>query len=99
MKKFYEEIAKPENETLKNDLLTYNTTQEELTQAGTLVIEVEKLRGEYVREQAESQDATKLKNAALEKMADWMQAFYAMANDALIENPQLLEAVGIYRKS
>ena len=99
VKSFYEELAKPENESIKNGLLSYNTTEEELTNATALIQQTEQLKGELVREQAESQDATKNKNKALKTMELWMQTFYAMATDALINNLQLLEALGIHRKS
>jgi len=47
-----------------------------------------------LREVGESQDATKIKDAAFVKMDDWMSEFYAVAKIALEDNPQLLESLG-----
>lgn len=99
VKQFYQEINKDSNQALKDELLTFNTTQEELTQGTTLIVELETARAEYLREVGESQDATKAKDTAMSNLEIWMQDFYAMANDALIKNPQLLEAIGLFRKS
>ncbi|WP_158837818.1 hypothetical protein [Polaribacter sp. L3A8] len=94
---FYTQIN--QNTNLKTDLLSYNITEEELTQAQTLLTETQQARANYLKEVGESQDATKQKDQALQTMANWMQDFYAMASIALENNPQLLEAIGVFRKS
>lgn len=60
---------------------------------------IELSRNEYLREVGESEDATKQKDAAFAEMAKWIKKFDAAARHALKENPQLLEALGIKRKS
>lgn len=60
----------------------------------TLINELEMARTEYLREKGESQDATKLKDAAFSKIRDWMSDFYEVAKIGLEDNPQLLESLG-----
>ena len=69
-------------------------TADSLTAANTLITEVEAERAEYLKEVGESQDATKTKDAAIAKMDDWMNEFYAGARIGLEDSPQLLEALG-----
>src|SRR5690606_10522184 len=42
----------------------------------------------------ESQNATKLKDAAFARVDDWMKEFYFIAKIALEESPQLAESLG-----
>ncbi len=51
-------------------------------------------RAVYLKEKGESQDATKIKDAAIAKLDDWMSEFYAVAKIGLEDNPQLLEVLG-----
>ncbi len=69
-------------------------TPEQLTAGKTLLTELETARAEYLKEKGESQEATKIKDAAFAKMDDWMSEFYAVARIALEDKPQLLEALG-----
>lgn len=64
-----------------------------------LLRKLEKSRAEYLREKEGSQDSTKIKDAALAKMDDWMSEFYAVAKIALEDNPKLLEVLGIFVRS
>lgn len=61
--------------------------------------ELRTLRDAYNKEKGESQDATKAKDAAFAKMAEWMREFYAVAKIALDDRPQLLESVGKWMRS
>ncbi|MBR8536871.1 hypothetical protein KDU71_14950 [Carboxylicivirga sediminis] len=54
---------------------------------------------EHVREMAESQAATQTKNDAIITLKDWMDDFYSIAKVALYNQPQLLEALGIFVRS
>jgi len=56
-------------------------------------------RSHFDKELAESQDMTKNKNAALIALKSWMDDFDAIAKVALYDQPQLLEALGIFVRS
>ena len=51
-------------------------------------------RAEYYREIGESEQATKDKDAALAILDDWMDEFFMVAEIALEDQPQLMEALG-----
>ena len=91
-KKFYE--ISTTNADIQSKLARLVITPEQLTAGKTLVSELETARAEYMREKGESQEATKIKDAAFAKMDDWMSEFYAVARIALEDKPQLLEALG-----
>lgn len=67
---------------------------EELNAANALIPELEAARSRYIQERGESQNATKLKDAAFSQIDDWMSEFYAIAKIALEESPQLAESLG-----
>ncbi len=73
--------------------------QEDITAGNLQLQKVETARAEYLKEVGESQDATKQKDTAFAKMDDWMRDFYAVADIALEDQPQLMEALGRKRKS
>ncbi len=56
-------------------------------------------RSHFDKELAESQDMTENKNAALLALKEWMDEFYTIAKVALYEQPQLLEALGVFVRS
>lgn len=97
VKQFYGQIV--QNQDLANGLLSFNVQAEALGTATSLIAETEQLRAAYIKKEGESQDATKIKNKALGELETWMQDFYAMADIALENNQQLLEAIGLFRKS
>ncbi|GET28521.1 hypothetical protein [Prolixibacter sp. SD074] len=72
---------------------------DDLNAANTLITELEASRAVYLKEKGESQDATKIKDAAIGKIDEWMSEFYAVARIGLEDNPQLLEALGKTVKS
>ena len=90
--KFYE-ISMTNND-IQSKLAQLAITPEQLTAGKTLLTELETARAEYLKEKGESQEATKIKDAAFAKMDDWMSEFYAVARIALEDKPQLLEALG-----
>ncbi len=96
-KVFYEQMqtnaeAKP--------LLTRFKLTEELAAAQLSVIEeVAELRAKYEKEKGESQQATKDKNKAFEDIAEWIRDFYAVAEIALEDHPQLMESIGKFVRS
>jgi hypothetical protein len=91
-KKFYSVATS--DDSIQSKLARLKIAIEDLTAGGTLISEVEAARAEYLKEKGESQDATKLKDAAFAKVDDWMSEFYAVARIGLEDNPQLLEALG-----
>ena len=97
IQQFYTQLA--QNTTLATALQTYSITPEQLEQAQASLTKTQQARIAYLREQGESQDATKQKDKAITNIEVWMQNFYAMATLALEDNPQLLEAIGRFRKS
>jgi hypothetical protein len=91
-KKFYS-VASADTE-IQSRLARLQISTEDLTAGGTLITNLEAARAEYLREKGESQDSTKIKDAAFVKIDDWMSEFYAVAKIALEDNPQLLESLG-----
>ncbi|TSE06073.1 hypothetical protein [Aquimarina algiphila] len=80
-------------------LATFKITGEDLGLGRAQIQKIENSRANYLREVGESEDATKQKDAAFAVMEDWMRDFYAVANIALEDKPQLMEALGRKRKS
>jgi len=97
VKKFYAEVSN--NAEIRTSLARFKVTDEEISQAGTFISEVEMARAEYLREVGESEDTTKQKDAAFTTLDDWMSEFYAVAKIALEDHPQLLESLGKSVKS
>jgi hypothetical protein len=71
----------------------------EVDQALAMLDELLQKRSVYVREMAESQAATQTKNDAIITLRDWMDDFYSIAKVALYDQPQLLEALGVFVRS
>ncbi len=95
IRKFYRDI----DATILEKLAPVKITADDISQGDAQIKKVETARAAYLREVGESQDATKQKDAAFAKMDDWMRDFYAVANIALEDQPQLIEALGRKRKS
>ncbi len=60
---------------------------------------VNRLRGKYEKEKAESQQCTQNKNRAFKDIRQWVRKFYAVAQIALEDSPQLLESIGKFMRS
>ena len=91
-RKFYS-VASTDT-AIQGKLARLKISAEDLTAANTLITDLEAARAEYLKEKGESQDSTKIKDAAFAKIDDWMSEFYAVAKIGLEDNPQLLEALG-----
>ncbi|WP_339903646.1 hypothetical protein [uncultured Cyclobacterium sp.] len=91
-KKFYG-VAATDQDVL-NKLGRLKLGAADIATGNALINELETARTEYLREKGESQDATKLKDAAFSKIRDWMSDFYEVAKIGLDDNPQLLESLG-----
>ncbi len=97
IKLFYAEALS--NTQVSEALQNLKVSSEELTEANTLVTEVELLRLNYLNERGESQGATKSKDEALKNLEKWMRNFYAIAGIVLEDNPQLMESLNKTVKS
>ena len=92
VKTFYSvSLADPE---IQGRLSALRVTSEYLNETYAMIGEVEAARALYIQEIGESQNATKLKDAAFAKVDDYMRKFYATSRIALAESPQLLESLG-----
>lgn len=91
-RKFYS-VASTDT-AIQGKLARLKISADDLTAANTLINGLEATRAEYLKEKGESQDSTKIKDAAFAKIDDWMSEFYAVAKIGLEDNPQLLEALG-----
>lgn len=97
IKKFYTLTAA--DTTIQTQLAKLKITTQDITDANDKISQLENARAEYLKEEGESQDATKAKDNAFATMDDWMSEFYAVAKIALEDKPQLLEALGKTIKS
>lgn len=79
---------------LQAKLAALKVTPADFQAALQAIAEMENLRAVYLKEEGESQEATKAKDEALAKMDEWMSEFYAVARIALEDKPQLLETLG-----
>ncbi|QAR31806.1 hypothetical protein EQP59_05305 [Ornithobacterium rhinotracheale] len=61
--------------------------------------QVETLRAKYEKEKGENQNATQQKNKAFADLSDWIKEFYAVAQVALDDRPQLMESIGKFVRS
>jgi len=91
-RKFYS-VASTDT-AIQGKLARLKISTEDLLAANTLITDLEAARAVYLKEKGESQDSTKIKDAAFAKIDDWMSEFYAVAKIGLEDNPQLLEALG-----
>lgn len=86
--RFYATVPQPMMEK-------YHVPQEELTQTHQMVQQVMELIAMQSSAKAKVQDLTQQRNQQLEAMKHWMQQFLKIAQIALSENPQQMEAMGI----
>lgn len=97
VQKFYFELSG--DEALKSRIARLKVTADEVNRGAQLVLQIIDERARYRLEVGESEEATKLKDAALAEIDRWMSEFYAVARIALEDKPQLLEVLGKYVKS
>ncbi len=88
-----------ENADLLAKLARMKITAETMAEGAAHVEEVRDARNTYQNERSESEQATLVKDAAMAKLDDWMDDFYAVAKIALDDQPQYLEALGIRVRS
>lgn len=87
------------NEPLRNTLKSLKVTEQDIKNQLQLLGEVEKAYADYMKEKGESQQATKDKDNAFDKLHKWVTKFHKVASIALEEKPQLLESIGKFVRS
>lgn len=90
--KFYEVLS--ESKALQEKLKRMKITTEVITDTQSQLARMKKARSLYLNEIGESQAATETKDNALSEIEDWMSDFYAIAEIALEDKPQLMESLG-----
>lgn len=78
---------------IAKQLTIFKVTPEEIAKMRPLIADYRKARAKYLLEKGESQDATKLKDAAFKAIENWMSDFFAVAKIAMEDRPQLLESL------
>jgi hypothetical protein len=73
----------------------YHVPQKELNETNKLIQQVMELEALQRRTQAQVQDLTQMRKAAMAELKDWMKTFYTVAKLALREHPQQLEALDV----
>ncbi len=96
-KHFYQMIK--DNEEIQTKISVIKITPEVVDECLAKHQSLLTKRAEFEKESGESQEATKSKNAALIELKDWMEDFDNIAKVALYDEPQLLEALGIFVRS
>jgi hypothetical protein len=76
-------------------LAKYNITEAQLLEGQTAVVATATLNAAQEKEKSESQRATKARDAALDALEDWYTEFRELAQIALEDDSQLLEALGM----
>ncbi len=87
------------NPSLLKKVQPLKITELEVDLALNQLAELKTKRSVLDKEKAESQQMTKSKNSALIALDDWMDNFHKKARVALYDQPQLLEALGIFVRS
>lgn len=76
-------------------LAKYNITEAQLLEGQTAVVAVATLNAVQEKEKSEAQRATKERDAALDALDDWYLEFRELAQIALEDDAQRLEALGL----
>jgi anion-transporting ArsA/GET3 family ATPase len=80
-------------------LSAYGYTQAKLEQEAALVEQVIAKHMAQKKEMGEAQEATAMRDKALDNLAKWISDFRAVVKVALEEDPQQLEKLGILARS
>ena len=80
-------------------LSAYGYTQEKLQQESALIDQVIAKHLAQKKEMGEAQEATDLRDKALDNLAKWISNFRAVVKVVLEENPQQLEKLGILART
>jgi hypothetical protein len=85
--RFYATVPQPMMEK-------YNVLPQELEQAGQLLVQVMELLAAQSKAKSREQELTKQRNEQVEALRLWMRQFMKVAEIALSESPQQMEALG-----
>lgn len=92
-------LALQNNDTLLQKLASLKVTAEEITGVLSDLQQLDTLRADYLKEEGESQNATKVKDMALGDLDNWMRDLIDVARIALEDKPQLLESLTVLVRS
>lgn len=87
------------DEKLLEQMAGYGITAEKLQEGQKLISEAETSYAKQLKELGESQDATKARDEAIDKLQYWYSDYIEIARIALEEKPQYLEIMGIVEPS
>lgn len=76
-------------------LAEFGITEEKLQSGQAEVVAVEAANSAQETEKGEAQQATKVRDEAIDVLDDWLDDYLGIAEVALAESPQLLEGLGI----
>jgi hypothetical protein len=80
-------------------MVNYGYSLEKLTAERDAVEQVADLYSKWLTEKGEAQQGTVERDKAIDDLCNWYSDFRAIARVALYKSPQLLEALGIVKKS
>ncbi len=94
---FYTVVS--ENPDIAEQLAKYGLSTDDVNSILASILELEQVRANYINEKGISQNATNAKKKALSNLRMWMTRFYALAKNALKQNPQMMESLGLITKN
>lgn len=97
VKMYYSTLT--EDAVLQERVSRLKITSEVVAEITTGITDLQKLRSAYLCDLGHAEDSTKQKDLAIARIKDWMVDFYAVADLALADHPQLLEALGRFKRS
>ncbi|WPP49576.1 hypothetical protein [Catalinimonas niigatensis] len=86
-------------EEYANVLAAQGLTPEVLAQTTAMIQAVADARNRRIMRKGEAEEATRMRNASVKALKDWMKDFRYIARIALKDSPQLMEALGIVVKA
>jgi len=87
------------NPEILKGLAEYGMTKAKLEACQKELETVETVNLTQEKEKGEAQNATKIRDKAMDELNGWLSDFIAIARVALAEEPQLLESLGILERS
>lgn len=88
-----------ENPDLLEPLTKLGLRAEDVTARLEVISEIEKARENYMLEKGISQNATNVKNKAMNTLSKWMTQFFSISRNAFKAEPQMMEAFGFVVKN